>query len=311
MNKKIIVAGSLVYDRIMFFQDRFKDHILAEKTHILNVGFYIKSLHKSFGGTAGNVAYNLSLLNEKPIILGVAGKDFFQYQKRLENHNIDSSLISISKKHQTAKAYIITDQDDNQISAFYTGTSVKNKNIRNLKADFAIVSPDNKERMIQSAQMFSKNKIPFILDPGQQITSIEKNELQKLIKQSYGLIGNDYEIELILNKLKINLGNLRKRVKILFVTRGSEGSVIYNLNKKILVKAAKPLKLVDPTGAGDAYRAGLIKGMVYGLSLEQSARLASTVAVYAVEKQGTQNHKFNLGQIKKRYCQNYDDSINL
>lgn len=311
MKKRIIVAGSLAFDRIMSYQDKFRNHILPEKIHILNVSFLIKSLENSFGGTAGNIAYNLALLEEAPSVLGVVGSDFAEYQKWLDFHKINCSFIEFSKKSLTANAFIITDLDDNQITAYYPGPKVSGyfKNLAKIKADLAIVSPDNKERMIQGAQSFLKNKIPYIFDPGQQIGNLSKLNLENILKHSLALVGNDYEIELILSKLGINLEKLRKAVEILIISKGGEGSVIYNLGKKYIIKPAKPSKIVDPTGAGDAYRAGFIKGLISGLNLEQAGRLASVVAVYAIEKQGTQNHKFNLSQIKKRYRDNYGENL--
>ena len=308
-----MVAGSLAFDRIMSYQDRFKNHILPEKIHILNVSFLIKSLENSFGGTAGNIAYNLALLGEAPVILGVAGADFVEYQKRLKRFGIDGSLVKIDQKSQTANAFIITDLDDNQITAYYPGPKMSGyfKNLPKIKADLAIVSPDDKDRMMGAAKSFSKNKTPYIFDPGQQLSNFSKADLKNILKDSLALVGNDYEIELVLNKLEINLKELQKKVKILIITKGSQGSLIYNLGKKYEIKAAKPLKVLDPTGAGDAYRAGFMKGLLSGLNLEQSGRLASVTAVYAVEKQGTQKHSFTMAEVRKRYRENYGEGLEI
>ena len=310
----ILVSGSLVYDRIMDFPGEFKDHILPDKIHILNVSFTINKLRESFGGTAGNIAYNLSLLGEKPIILGMGGTDFFKYEKWLKNRKIDISRIGKSKKELTASAYIITDRADNQITGFYPGPLDKKycrvaKKIKNVK--IAIVSPDAKERMLEYVKIYKKSNIPYIFDPGQQIINFSKKELKQAIIGSKVLIGNDYEIQLILKKLNINLARLGKMTEILVITKGASGSEIYSTSKIIKIPSAKPKNTSDPTGAGDAYRAGLIKGLVEGWPLEKTGRLASLVAVYTVEKYGTQTHRFSWEGLGKRYKENFGDYLRI
>ncbi|MDD5290532.1 MAG: carbohydrate kinase family protein [Patescibacteria group bacterium] len=305
---KIVVSGSLVYDRIMDFPGEFKDHILPDKIHILNVSFTINKLRESFGGTAGNIAYNLSLLGEKPIILGMAGTDFFKYEKWLKNRKIDISKIGKSKKELTASAYIITDRADNQITGFYPGPRDKKycrvaKKIKNVK--IAIVSPEAKERMLGYVKVYKKLNIPYVFDPGQQITSFSRKELERAVAGSKVLIGNDYEIQLIVNRLRLNLGKLRGMTEMLVITKGAQGSEIYHEGKTIKIPAAKPKNTSDPTGAGDAYRAGLIRGLMEGWPLEKTGRLAALVAVYTVEKYGTQTHYFSWKGLKKRYRENF------
>ena len=309
---KIVVSGSLVYDRIMDFPGKFSDHILPEKIHILNVSFTINKLKESFGGTAGNIAYNLSLLGEKPIVLGMGGTDFFKYEKWLIKQKIDISRIKKSKKDLTAGAYIITDQADNQITGFYPGPLEKNycrvaKKIKNVK--IAIVSPDAKARMLEYVKIYKKSNIPYIFDPGQQIINFFKKELREAIAGSKVLIGNDYEIQLILKKLNINLARLKKITEILVITKGANGSEIYSNSKIIKIPSAKPKNTSDPTGAGDAYRAGLIKGLVEGWPLSKTGRLASLVAVYTVEKYGTQTHRFAWKELKRRYQENFKEEL--
>lgn len=309
----ILVSGSLAYDRIMDFPGRFKDNILPDKIHILNISFSINSLSESFGGTAGNIAYNLALLNESPRLLGVAGNDFGDYEKYLKQKKIDISLIKKYRDYKTAAAYIITDKDDNQITAFYPGPqdigypSIATKQ----KGDFAIIAPENHARMLCYAEIYKKNKIKYIFDPGQGTASFSERDMKKGINGAEVLIGNDYEIELILKKLKIKIDKLLKSVKIIVITKGAKGSIVYTENQKINIKAVKAKKTIDPTGAGDAYRAGLIKGLVSGFDLRSSAQLASTVAVYAVEKQGTQKHEFSMKEIKNRYFKNYNEKLEI
>ncbi|MDD5071411.1 MAG: carbohydrate kinase family protein [Patescibacteria group bacterium] len=308
----ILVSGSLVYDRIMNFPGEFKDHILPDKIHILNVSFTINKLRESFGGTAGNIAYNLSLLGEKPIILGRVGADFFKYEKWLKGKEIDISKIRKSKKELTASAYIITDQADNQITGFYPGPMDKKycqvaKKIKNVK--MAIVSPDAKARMIEYLKIYKKSNIPYIFDPGQQIINFSRKELKWAIPGSQVLIGNDYEIHLVLKNTGMNLAKLGKMTEILVITKGDKGSEIYSGGRVVKIPPAKPKNTSDPTGAGDAYRAGLIKGLSEGWPLDKIGRLAGLVAVYTVEKYGTQTHYFNWKGLEKRYEENYGESL--
>lgn len=306
--KNILVSGSIVYDRIMDFPGLFADHILPDQTHILNVSFTLERTNESFGGTAGNIAYNLALLKEPAVLLGLVGHDFTRYAKWLQKNKIDYSKLKQSKEEATASAYIMTDKADNQISGFYPGPmDVKYcslvKKIKN--PSLAIVSPDFKPRMIAYVRLYKEMGLDYIFDPGQQITSFTASELHRVIKGSKILIGNDYEIKLILDKLNLVHDKLEKLVDILVITKGAAGSEIYSKNGRISIKAAKVKKVIDPTGAGDAYRAGLIKGLVSGASLEKSGQLASTIAAYAVEQQGTQAHKFTLKEFTNRYKQNY------
>ena len=315
MNNKsnnILVCGSLVYDRIMDFPGRFRDHILPDKIHVLNVSFAINKLKESFGGTAGNIAYNLSLLGERPIILGLAGNDFFKYEQWLKRQNIDISLVKKDRGELTASAYIMTDKDDNQIAGFYQGplnlqycrVAKKNKD-----AKIAIIAPEFKDRMVEYAKIYKQLKIPYIFDPGQQITSLTSRELKEAVAGAKVVIGNDYEIQLILNKIKMTLKQLGKKVELLVITRGSKGSEIYFNNRKIKIPPAKPRNICDPTGAGDAYRAGLIKGLLLGWPLEKVGRLAGLVAVYAVEKYGAQAHRFSWAGLRKRYKENFNEPL--
>lgn len=312
---KIAVSGSLAYDQIMDFPGTFSEHILPESIHNLNLSFLVNNLTTSFGGTAGNIAYNLSLFNIKPIILGIVGFDFLDYQKWLKQKGIDSRQVKIVPSAKTATAYIITDQKDNQIASFYPGPSVKNyvkaiaRNLKNI--DLAIISPDNKKRMLEYATFYRTNKIPFIFDPGQALTAFNAKDLSQGIKGAKVLIGNDYEIELVAERLKLSLSELQRLVEILVITKGGQGSEIYQGGRKIIVKSAKPKNTSDPTGAGDAYRAGLIKGLISGYNLKTCGQIAALAAVYTVEKYGTQTHAFSLLGFKKRYKANFGEMLKI
>jgi adenosine kinase len=315
---KIAVSGSLAYDQIMNFPGCFGDHILPDQIHNLNVSFFLGGLKTSFGGTAGNIAYNLSLLGVKPTIFGVVGGDFSSYETWLKKRKIDLSRVKKMTGEKTAAAYIITDRKDNQITAFYPGPLPKNY-VRPLVAGFkniawAIIAPDDKARMLDYAAMYQQKKIPYIFDPGQALIAFSSAELKKALSGAQILIGNDYEIKLTQNKLGIDLKTLIKTVEILVITKGGEGSEIYQRGdkvKKIIVPAARPKNTCDPTGAGDAYRAGFIKGLLSGGDLKTCGRLAGLVAVYTVEKFGTQTHSFTLAGLKKRYYENYGERLTV
>ncbi|MCX6794456.1 MAG: carbohydrate kinase family protein [Candidatus Falkowbacteria bacterium] len=309
---KIVVSGSLAYDQIMDFPGRFSDHILPTEIHNLNLSFFLSNSRRSFGGTAGNIAYNLTLLQEKLIILGVAGFDFDDYYKWLKNNGVNLNRVKIVSSDRTAAAYIITDKADNQIAAFYPGARPKDyarsagalKNI-----DLAIIAADDKQRMLGYVAAYQKNNVPYIFDPGQALIAFSPAELRRAIKGAKVLIGNDYEIKLIADKMKLPFSHLVKMVKILIITLGAKGSIIYSAGQKIIIKPAKPKNTSDPTGAGDAYRAGLIKGLIKGYNLKTCGQLAGLVAVYTVEKFGTQTHRFSLAELKKRYYQNYKERL--
>ncbi|MFA6194846.1 MAG: carbohydrate kinase family protein [Patescibacteria group bacterium] len=311
---KIAVSGSLAYDQIMDFPGRFSDHILPKEIHNLNLSFFLSGLRRSFGGTAGNIAYNLTLLQEKPIILGVAGFDFGDYRKWLEKGGADLSRIRTVPTDRTATAYIITDQADNQIAAFYPGARPKDYARRacNFKEiNLAIIAPDDKQRMLDYAVAYQKHHVPYIFDPGQALIAFSAAELKKAVRGAKVLIGNDYEIKLMADKMKITLAQLVKLVEILVITKGGKGSEIYQGQEKVVIKPAKPKNTSDPTGAGDAYRAGLIKGLIKGYNLKACGQLAGLVAVYTVEKYGTQTHQFSLAELKKRYQENYKESLKI
>lgn len=310
LNKNILVCGSLAYDRIMDFPGKFSEHILAGKTHILNLSFTVNGVKESFGGTGGNIAYNLSLLGERPKLMAAAGKDFARYKKWLKQNKVDTSGVKVVKDELTASAYIMTDQADNQITAYYPGSKTPlTPLIRGEKPLLAIIAPDIVARMIEYAKIFKRFKVPYIFDPGQQITAFGARDLRYSLSGAKALVGNDYEIELVLNKLKIKLPQLEKLVEILVITKGGAGSEIYNKNKKIIIQPARPKAILDPTGAGDAYRAGFIKGLTSGWPLKKCGQLASVAAVYAVEKQGAQAHWFSWADIVKRYRENYKENL--
>jgi adenosine kinase len=318
---QIAVSGSIAFDKIMDFPGAFSDNIsasLPRQAHQFNLSLVVNNLKTSFGGTAGNIAYNLSLLKEKPIILGVVGFDFSSYRAWLLKNKINVDFIKALKDSPSSAAHIITDKFDNQITAFYpckpmAGYVVKTikKLCQKYQITLAIIAPDDKERMLEYAAAYQKRHIPYIFDPGQMTPTFSATEIRQAIRGARVLIGNDYEIALIAKLLKLKIAGLSTRVETLVITKGGQGSEIYQGGHKIAVKAAKPANTSDPTGAGDAYRAGLIKGLLLGYNLKTCGQLAATTAVYTVEKYGTQTHSFPKSDFIKRYNKNFKDKINL
>ena len=295
----------MAYDSIMVFNDYFKNHILPDQIHKLSVAFYVPELKRNFGGTAGNIAYNLSLLNTSPLIMATVGEDFQPYVERLSKHEINQDYIKIIPATLTAQAYITTDLDDNQITAFHPGAMTQshknsiNSIVENI--DLAIIAPDGKDGMIQHANECVKKNIPFLFDPGQGIPMFDKDELKLFIDQARYIALNDYELQLILDKTSFNLNDLTNSVDALIVTKGSKGSVIYSKKDKINIEAIPVETPVDPTGCGDAFRAGLIYGIVNNLDWEKSGKLASVMGAIKIKYQGGQNHSAKISEIEKLF----------
>lgn len=309
---KILVSGSLAFDKIMNFPGYFKDHILPDKIHNINVSFFIEKFSENFGGTAGNISYNLALLDEKPIIFSTVGNDFNEYSQRLGDIGVDVGKIRTMKNTRTALATIITDKADNQIASFCPGAMFNPypvKFSRALKNSIAIVSPGNMEDMVNLSDFYAKNRIPYIFDPGQQIPALSKKELKRCIKGARIFISNDYELSMVSKKTAWGEKEISDNVEILVTTLGAYGSMIKTKKGDCKIKPAKPKKIVDPTGAGDAYRAGFIKGLVEGWPLQTTGEFAGTIACYAVENYGTQNHKFNFQKSKIRYEKNFNKKL--
>lgn len=302
---KIFTSGSLAYDYIMDFPGKFEDHILPEKIHIINVCFTVNGLIEKFGGTAGNIAYSLSLLEEKPLILASAGKDFDSYEIWLRQHNLPTAGIRKIQEEFTAGAYITTDKLDNQITGFNPGAmkypSLYNfDGIKEEKA-IAIIAPGNIEDMISYSHTYKKYSVPYIFDPGQTIPALSGDQMADIITGSEMLISNDYELELIKKATKLESSDLLKMTKCIITTLGENGSIVYFQDQETRIPSAKANVLSDPTGAGDAYRAGMIKGMVTGKDLITSAKMGATCASFSVEHHGTQEHKFTQEDFWSRY----------
>ncbi len=312
MKQTIFVSGSLAYDRIMNFPGFFGDHLMPEKLHALSVSFYIDKLTESFGGTAGNIAYNLTLLGEKPHVLGNVGNDFEKYRTRLHDMGIGTEALGTIETELTSGAYIITDKADNQITAFHPGAaSVPGALPATASAtSLVVVAPHPCE--LRTLPLSCKERgVPYFFDPGQGISSLSAEELQNGIVGASAFFCNDYEMELVNNITGWSEKDIATRVPIVVVTLGASGSRITSKEGTITICAVTPREVVDPTGAGDAYRAGFIKGYLLGLPLRTTGQLASTVASYAVEKKGTQEHSFTSAELIERYVDSYHESLDL
>ena len=304
MNMNIIVSGSLAYDRIMDFPGHFSDHILPGKIHVLNVCFQVNGMREKFGGTAGNIAYALSLVGEKPTISAAIGHDYHRYFDWMAKNGISTDGIKIIKDEFTAGAYITTDLADNQITGFNPGAMKYSASLDfdNLNPDdtIAIVSPGNLEDMVNYPRVCKQRGIGYIFDPGQSLPVLSAADVAEAIDGCLLLISNDYELEMIMNKTALDKKDLIRRAGTVIVTLGEKGSQIITAKGEINIPVVKPRKVEDPTGAGDAYRGGLISGLVRGKDIEQSARLGSVCASFAVECYGTQEYRFSPEEFEER-----------
>lgn len=307
-----LICGSMAYDTIMVFHDKFKHHILPEKVHMLNVSFLVPAMRREFGGCAGNIAYNLNLLGEEALMLAAVGHDFEPYAEWLSQCGLDTRCLRVLDDSYTAQAYITTDEDDNQITAFHPGAmnfSHLNDVPNDAEITIGIISPDGKEGMVKHAQQFAEQGIPFIFDPGQGMPMFDGEELVRFLDLATWATFNDYESELMRQRTGLTVEQMAQRVEALVITLGAQGSKIYTGGQCIEVPAAKPNALFDPTGCGDAYRAGLLYGLMNGLEWDVTGRIASLMGAIKIEHHGTQNHAFSLAEFKRRYQDSFGSSF--
>jgi adenosine kinase len=301
-----LICGSLAYDTIMVFQDQFKNHILPDQIHKLSVAFYVPEMRREFGGTAGNIAYNLQLLEGKPLIMATVGEDFAPYMAWLNKNNVNTRHIKEIPNSFTAQAYITTDLDDNQITAFHPGAMVEShQNSVKVASNvsLAIIAPDGRDGMFQHAKECFDAGIPFLFDPGQGLPMFNGEELLHFIDMATYLAVNDYESQVIQEKTGLTLEQLATKVKALIVTLGGLGSHIYADGQRFEIPCVKAEKIVDPTGCGDAYRAGLLYGIANGWDWPTCGRLASTLGAIKIASRGGQNHKPTREEIEYIYTQ--------
>jgi adenosine kinase len=301
---KIIVSGSMAYDRIMDFPGHFSDHILPDKIHVLNVCFQVNGMKENYGGTAGNIAYALKLMGEKPFICATIGHDYHKYFKWLTKNGISTEGIKIIADEFTAGAYITTDRANNQITGFNPGAmkyqSTLNFDKLDSKNTIVIVSPGNFEDMVNYPRACKAKGIDYILDPGQSLPLWDKKDLIQAIDGCRILIVNDYELSLIISKTGLDKKTILEMVGTLITTLGDSGSQVSTRDREINVPAFKVKKVVDPTGAGDSYRGGLLSGLVRGLDIEQCAWMGSVCASFSIESYGTQEYSFTTEEFNER-----------
>jgi len=291
----ILVCGSMAYDNIMVFGDRFKNHILPEQIHILNVSFLVPELRRDFGGCAGNIAYNLRLLGSEALIVATVGDDAGNYHERLDALGLSREYVRHVPETFTAQAFITTDMDDNQITAFHPGAMLfsHQNDVRaaaGKRARLAIVAPDGREGMLRHVEGLAEIGVPFVFDPGQALPILSGDELLHCLELAHCCTVNDYEARLMCDKTGLSIESLAARVEALVVTLGSEGSRIHADGKRIEVPVAPPVALVDPTGCGDAYRAGLLHGIEQGWDWRSCGQLASVMGAFKIGHRGGQNH---------------------
>jgi len=307
-----LICGSMAYDTIMVFPDRFKEHILPEKVHILNVCFLAPEMRKEFGGCAGNIAYNLNLLGGDGLPMATVGQDFDPYAKWMTECGIEQKYIKNIENEYTAQAFITTDLDDNQITAFHPGSmnfAHENKIPTQDGISLVLISPDGKDGMTQHAQQCVDANIPFMFDPGQGLPMFDGEELLNLIDQASYVCVNDYESQLLQERTGLSMQEIAEKVEAAIVTRGGEGSNIYADGKLIEIPAVKASDVKDPTGCGDAYRGGLIYGLMNKLDWEATGRIAALMGSIKVAHAGTQNHKYTLNEFKEMYKKEFGQSF--
>ena len=308
----VLICGSFAYDNIMVFEDRFKNHILPDKIHILNVSFLVPGLRREFGGCAGNIAYNLNMLGGEATPMGTVGTDFEPYRHWMAQCGIDSSNVTVVDNELTAQAFITTDLDDNQITAFHPGAMnfAHQNHISEVDGiKLGIISPDGRDGMIEHAKEFQQAGIPFVFDPGQGLPMFDGEDLKAFIDQAEWVSVNDYECQLMCERTAWSPEQIAEQVQALIVTRGGEGSWIYTGGKRLEIPSAPVTTLSDPTGCGDAYRGGLLYGLSNGMEWEMTGRLASLMGAIKIEHAGTQNHRLNRDEVAGRFREAFGEDV--
>jgi adenosine kinase len=306
----IFVTGSVAYDYLMSFPGQFKDHILPEKLETLSVSFLVDSMRKQRGGCAANIAYNLALLNERPTLMATVGEDFSEYRRWLKQQGVDTSSTVTIHNEFTASFFVSTDRANCQIASFYTGAMKEARTLSFYDEDhsaieLAIISPNDPQAMPKYVRECHELEIPYLYDPSQQIIRLDPKDLIHGISGAKALIVNEYELEMIKNKTQLTEENILSLAEMLVVTLGEKGSLIYADGNQIAIPAAQPKQVVDPTGVGDAYRAGFIIGLLRGYNWETTGRLGSLAATYVLESVGCQSHGYTISQFVARYHENF------
>jgi len=303
-----LICGSLAYDTIMVFPDQFKNHILPDKVHILNVSFLVPRMRREFGGVAGNIAYNLKLLGGDPVPMATVGQDFGPYREWFIEQDIRLDRVMVIEELFTPQAFITTDLDNNQITAFHPGAMMRSheNHVRDVPGiTFGIVGPDGRDGMLQNATEFADAGIPFIFDPGQAMPLFNGEELRHFIEQANHVTVNDYESNLLQERTGWGEDVIAGKVESYIVTRGPKGSLIHAKGEQLQIPPAHERRITDPTGCGDAYRAGLIHGLMNGRDLATCGRMASLMGALKIEHPGTQNQRFDFTEFATQFRQQF------
>jgi adenosine kinase len=306
----IVVTGSIAYDYLMSFPGKFTDHFLAEHMHRISLSFLVDTMDKRRGGCAPNIAYTLALLGGHPLLMATAGEDFGDYRQWLDSTGVDTTHVRQIPGKFCASFFCSTDVENNQIASFYTGAMADagQLSFRSVKdCGLAIIAPNDPGAMVQYAEECRVLGIPFIFDPGQQCARMEGTELREGITGATIVIVNDYELELLRQKTGMSESDMLVVAKTLIVTRGEHGCSIVTAHGQVNVPAVTPSRIVDPTGVGDAFRGGLMRGIALGLSYEQSARMGSVAATYALEHMGGLSHAYTWDEFKARYREHFGE----
>jgi adenosine kinase len=304
---KLIVTGSIAYDYLMSFPGKFTEHFLPDHMQRVSLSFLVDSMDKRRGGCAPNIAYTLALLGERPYLMGTAGQDFPEYGEWLKAAGVDTSLVRLVPDKFTASFFCSTDTENNQIASFYTGAmaNAAELSFRTVDAGLVIISPNDPGAMVQYAEECRTLRIPYIFDYGQQAARMSGGELREGIVGSDVVICNDYEFELTRQKTGMSEDDVLAVARVLIITRGEHGCSVYEKGSRIDVKAVPPHRIVDPTGVGDAFRGGLMKGMAAGAPLQTSAQIGSVAATYALEHLGGQSHSYTFEEFRRRYEEHF------
>lgn len=309
MTTRVMISGSVAFDTIMVFDGHFKDHILPDRVHMLNVSFLAPRLEREFGGCAANIAHTLRGLGGSPSILAAVGRDGHDYVARLAARGIDTTSILCCDDVWTAQAFITTDLSDNQITAFHPGAMARAHEVAATgSAAWGIVAPNGKDAMLRHAREFTVAGIPWILDPGQALPLFSGEELRALLADATALAVNDYECGLVTDRTGLDEAALAARVDAMIVTRGADGSILHHAGRREVIPAAPIATAVDPTGCGDAFRGGLLHGLATGLGWPVAARLGSVLGAMKIERRGPQNHEVDRDRVARRYREAYGAS---
>jgi len=311
----IVVTGSIAYDYIMSFPGRFREHILPDQLDNLSLSFLVDSMKKQRGGCAANISFNLALLGERPRLMATAGSDFGEYRKWLEQHGVDTTLVQEYSDEFTSSFFVSTDLDQKQIASFYIGAMGRAGELSfkrlAFKPELVIISPNDPGAMTQYVRECKELGLRYIYDPSQQIVRLSDQDLRDGLDGSYMTVVNDYEFEMLRSRLQLDESAMLKCAQTLIITRGEVGSTILTQNAQFTVPSVLTARPIDPTGVGDAYRAGVMKGLALGLPWETIGRMAALAATYVLENHGPQNHQYTREEFAQRYRTHFgNDDLN-